>query len=267
MVKRLVCILLLICMCFSICACGESTYAVKAVETLVKQEYGLAFRNEDPQYFYVTAAIQVLTAEGKVDELSAKWLGGHEVDFPSDITALDIYAVPQGKTFIIGVDINSFPFVYMSNDTVWGFDIELAQAVTDKLGWTLKAQSIEKENVYDELYSGNIDCAWGGVAINPKDVDNKKFVEFGPYIYNDIVIATRDTGRIKSAAQLKNKTLGMPSTTEAREALYEDERLVKRLGNIVRLVGGTTECFTYLYSGDCDAILTDSTAVMYYNCH
>ena len=254
-------------MCFSLCACGSSTYAVKTIATLVEQEYALAFRNDDPIYFYVTAAIQVLMAEGKVSELSSKWLGGATIDFPSDIEALDIYAVPQGKTFIIGVDVNSFPFVYMSNDTVWGFDIELAQAVTDKLGWTLKAQSIEKENVYAELYSGNIDCAWGGVAIDPKDVDDGLFTEFGPYISNDIVIAVRDSGHINSTSGLKNKTLGMPSTTEAREALYTDNRLVKRLGNIIRLIGGTTECFTSLYSGECDAILTDSTAIMYYNCH
>ena len=259
--------MLLICVSFSICACGGSTYGVSAIETLVEQEYGLAFRNDDPIYFYVTAAIQVLAAEGKVDELATKWLGSRAVEFDADINALDIYAVPQGKTFIIGVDVNSFPFVYLSNDTYWGFDIELAQATADKLGWTLKAISIEKENIYDELYSGNIDCAWGGVAINTKEVDDKKYIEYGPYIYNDIVIAARDKGSIGSASQLKNKTLAMPSTTEAREALESDPKIVKRLGNIIRLVGGTTECFNYLYSGSCDAILTDSTAIQYYNCH
>ena len=66
---------------------------------------------------------------------------------------------------------------------------------------------------------------------------------------------------------MKGKTLAMPSTTEAMNALNSDSRLASRLGNVIRLVGGTMECFNYLYSGKCDAILTDSTAILYYNCH
>ena len=39
------------------------------------------------------------------------------------------------------------------------------------------------------------------------------------------------------------------------------------LGQISRLAGGTTECFQYLYQGRCDVILTDTTAIYYFNCH
>ena len=36
----------------------------------------------------------------------------------------------------------------------------------------------------------------------------------------------------------------------AREAaLNSDERLAKRLGQVTRLAGGTTECFDFLYAG------------------
>ena len=59
----------------------------------------------------------------------------------------------------------------------------------------------------------------------------------------------------------------MSSTPESMEALNTDERLSKRLGQITRLAGGTTQCFEYLYAGKCDVVLTDSTAVMYFNCH
>ena len=59
----------------------------------------------------------------------------------------------------------------------------------------------------------------------------------------------------------------MCSTNEAMDALMSEGKLHKRLGQITRLAGGTTECFEYLYSGRCDAVLTDSTALYYYNCH
>ena len=265
MLRKLLCILLVMCLSLSLAACGGSAYGVKAIQTLVEQEYSLAFRNNDPIIYYVVAAIQVLAAQGKVDELSTKWFGARIIDFEKNAAALDNLAVPENKTFIIGVDVNSFPFVYQSNGTLWGFDIELAIAVTELLGWTLKEQSIEKEKVYDELASGNIDCAWGGIALDASDVANKRFAVYGPYVSNQIVIAARSGSM--TGSRLKGKTLAMPSTTEALNALNTNKRLADRLGNVIRLVGGTTECFNYLYTGRCDAILTDSTAVQYYNCH
>ena len=81
------------------------------------------------------------------------------------------------------------------------------------------------------------------------------------------MVATRSGSLIWNKLMLIGKIMVMPSTTEAREALESDEKLAKRLDQITRLAGGTTECFEYLYSGRCDAVLTDSTALYYYNCH
>ena len=257
---------LVICISFQLCSCGSQALgSVKASEILISQDYSLAFRDNDPIIYYVVAAIKVLSAQGRVEELSSKWFGDSRyIEFEKDAYALDNLAVPKDKVFIIGVDVNSFPFVYISNDQYWGFDIELAIAVSELLGWTLQEHSIEKENVYNELASGDIDCAWGGIALNEKEVQNHEYVQYGPYIHNDIVIATKE-GTI--LGNLKGKTLCMPSTTEALEALNTKKRIAGNLGNVVRLVGGTMECFNYLYAGKCDAILTDSTALQYYNCH
>lgn len=265
--KKLICLLLAILTVFSLCACGESgtSYGVKNIQTLETQNYYVAFRNNDPVYYYVVGALQVLSAEGKVGELSAKWLGSpNALDIKGDATALDNIPEPDNRTLLVGVDTDSFPFVYISNGTFWGLDIELAQAVCDKLGWTLKALSIKKENIYQELASGNVDCAWGGLAMNEKDIDKGLYTVYGPIIENEICIAAR-AGNVVSS--LKNLSMAMPSTTEAMEALQADKSIVEKLGNVYRLQGGTTECFEYLYSGKCDVVLTDSTALLYYNCH
>ena len=263
--KKFLCFVLLAAICLSLAACGSSGYGVKTEKVLVEQDYGLAFRTNDPTIYYVVAAIKVLTAEGKTAELSTKWFGSRDaISFEEDTTALDNLAVPVNKTFTIGVDINSFPMVYISNGTYWGFDIEMAIAVADRLGWVLREQTIEKENVYDELASGNIDCAWGGIPLNQKEIDDEKYVAYGPYIHNDIVIASRQGSIIGS---FRNKTLAIPSTPESREALDLYPRDMKKFSNIIRLVGGTTDCFEYLYSGKSDMILTDTTAILYYNSH
>jgi len=265
--KRTICFLLALCMALTLCGCGRFRYGINSVQTLMEQDYYLAFRNNDPLYFYVTAALSVLAAEGRVDALAKKWLGSPALNFARQADALEKLLPPGPHTLFVGIDINSFPFSYLANGEYWGLDVELAMAVCDKLGWTLQMQPIEKENVYIELSSGNIDVAWGGIAIDAKEVSGGSFTVYGPYIHNSIVIATRNGSPVWNKMRLNGRKMCMPSTPEARAALDTDPRLAKRLGQITRLAGGTTECFECLYAGKCDVVLTDSTAVDYFNCH
>ena len=149
--KKLICLLLLLALCLSLAGCGGASYGVNTVITLVSQEYSMAFRNGDSLYYYVVAAIEELNAEGTVAELSRKWLGSNMVSFGKKADALSAYQTPEPRTFIIGVDENSFPFAYGDNGNYWGFDVELATKMCQKLGWTLQVHVVEKENVYIEL--------------------------------------------------------------------------------------------------------------------
>ena len=105
------------------------------------------------------------------------------------------------------------------------------------------------------------------MALDPAEVEAGKYTQYGPYIHNDIVIATRNGSAVWNKLRLNGRKMVMSSTPESMEALNTDERLSKRLGQVTRLAGGTTQCFEYLYAGKCDVVLTDSTAVMYFNCH
>ena len=268
-IQRLYCLLFVPVFILLLSACGQRSMGsgVKAVETLVEQEYSLAFRNDDPTAYSVIGAIQALDEEGKLGELSNKWFGQRIISFPRSNIRLEDLEPTAYRDFIIGLDINSFPLAYQANGEYWGFDVEFAIAVCEKLGWHIKMQPIEKENVYIELSSGNIDCAWGGLALDPEEVESRVYSRYGPYVKNDIVVAVRATSYTMNKMMLSGKKMVMPSTPEAMDALNSDQKLVKRLGQITRLAGGTTECFSQLYAGKCDAVLTDSTALYYFNSH
>ena len=266
--KKILCAALALLMLLALAACGEnSSYRVNSTLTLVEQEYSLAFRNDDPLRAYVVAALEELGAEGRIDELSRKWFGDNVVDFGKKEGALAELEPPEPHTLLLGVDINSFPMAYMQGGNYWGFDVELATFVCDKLGWKLQTLPIEKENVYVELYSGNIDVAWGGIALDQAELDAGKYTQYGPYIENDIIIVARDGSRITSSGRLKGRNMAMPTTPEAMAALETQPKVMEKLGQITRIPGGTVECFAALYAGDCDAVLTDSTAMLYYNSH
>lgn len=268
MTRKLICLLLALLLCVSLCGCGGVSYGVNTIMTLATQEYSMAFRNGDSAYYYVVAAIEELNYDGTVAELSRKWLGSNMVSFGKKADALSAYTPPEPRTFIIGVDENSFPFAYGDGaNNYWGFDVELAKRLCEKLGWELQVQVIEKENVYIELYSGNIDCAWGGIALPQNEVDAEAYTVYGPYVQNDIVIAARDGSHIWNSIQLSGRKMAMCSTQESLEALQSAGSVAKRLGQVTRLAGDARECFEYLYTGKCDLILTDSTAIAYYTSH
>lgn len=265
--KKLICLLLVAAMCMGLCGCDRSGFGIRIVQKLAEQEYSIAFRTDDPTSTYVIAALKALKADGTVDSLAIKWFGDKLVKIDSDAKALGEVGVITTRTFIIGVDPYAFPLAYAANGTYWGFDIELATVMCNMLGWTLQIQPIKSENVYIELSSGNIDCAWGGIVLNEKELAEHKYEQYGPYLHNDIVVASRLSSNVRTKLMLGGKCLAMPTTEEAMTFLTSDEKLVKRLGQITRLAGGTIECFEYLYAGKCDAVLTDSLAVHYYNCH
>lgn len=267
--RIIITVLLLMSLCMGLTGCsGRSAgYGVKDVLTLVEQEYSLAFRKDDPTAYYVIGAIQALDESGKLDELAVKWFGQRIISFPRVSFRLEELVPTEYRDFIIGLDINSFPLAYAADGEYWGFDVEFAVAVCEKLGWHIKMQPIEKENVYIELSSGNIDCAWGGIALDPDEVDRRIYSRYGPYVENNIVVAVRANSYTINPLMLNGKKMVMPSTPEAMAALNTDPKLIKRLGQITRLAGGTTECFSQLYAGKCDAVLTDSTALYYFNSH
>ena len=128
--KKLVCLLLALALCLSLAGCGGVSYGVNPVMTLVSQDYSMAFRNDDTLYYYVVAALEEMNADGTITELARKWLGSNMVSFGRKANALSAYEPPEPRTFIIGVDENSFPVAYGDNGNYWGFDVELATPCT-----------------------------------------------------------------------------------------------------------------------------------------
>ncbi len=271
--KKSLCILLALALLLGCAACGSRSAGgrdnIRIIATLVEQDYSLAFRVDDPTQKYIDAALKVLMANGTVDELTDKWLGERIIRFDRDLLALEKLSEKEEiapRDLIVGVDVNSFPMAYLTDKgAFWGFDIQLAMAATDLLGWNLKLQPIAKEEVYIELSSGNIDVAWGGIALNEKELKEGLYSQLGPYVHNDIVIAARSGSFIYNTLMLSGKRLVMNSTTEAMDALNVDPRLARRLGQITRMAKGTAECFQALGEGKCDVVLADSTAVCHFN--
>lgn len=263
--KRIAALLLALALCFSCTACSKTVGSYRVVKTLGTVQFRIGFRDGDQAAVYVNAALKVLAADGTIHSLALKWFGTDDTTFDSDSGALDALGnIPQ-RTFIMGLSEERFPMSYADGDGYSGFDVELAQAVCARLGWTLQYQPISNQNAYVELSSGNVDCAWGGMVLEQADSKSKqKLTLTAPYLENALQLIVRGDSKYRTAGSLKGTTVLLGTDETYMTALSADEKLMKVFGAAQRVTGGSKACFEALSAGECAAIVADSTALAYY---
>lgn len=258
---KLAALLLVLCLMLPLSGCGKVVGRYRILDTLMTQEFSIGYRQNDYVRYYVEAALQTLAADGTVGSLAYKWFGEDNTSFAKSANALSQVGEAAPRTLLIGVDADAFPMSYLDGENYSGFDVELAREVCSRLGWEAKFISIKAENAYVELSSGNIDVAWGGLALEREDVD---YEVSAPYLTNDIVVVTLASGGPKTLRGLKGGTLAMTVEQKYMDALAANEKLVERLGQIKRVSGGSQSLFDQLNSGSVNAIIVYSLALSYY---
>lgn len=268
--KRIAALLLALTLCCC-AACSKTVGSYRVVKTLSTEQFRIGFRDGDQAAVYVNAALKVLAADGTIHSLALKWFGTDNTTFDSDAGALDALGdIPQ-RTFIMGLNEERFPMSYADGDGYSGFDVELAQAVCARLGWTLQYQSIANRNAYVELSSGNVDCAWGGMVLeqtDSKDSKNskkkQKMTLTAPYLENQLLLIVRGDSKYRTGGSLKGTTVLLGTDETYMAALSSEEKLMKNFGAAQRVTGGSKACFEALAAGSCAAIVADSAALAYY---
>ena len=118
-------------------------------------------------------------------------------------------------TVVVGYTIYE-PMNYLDeNNTLVGYDTDLAKAVFEKLGYEVIFQEIDWSSKYTDLNSGAIDCVWNGFTCNTSDDDGVARAEKVDFSYNymenrQVIIAKADSG-IATAADLNGKLAAVES--------------------------------------------------------
>ena len=172
------------------------------------------------------------------------------------------YIQDNGK-LILGLD-DAFPPMGFrdDNDKIVGFDIDLAQAVCDKLGVELELQPIEWDAKEQELNTKNIDCIWNGLSVTP---DNEKNMTLSKsYMANEISLVVTNGSAITSMADMAGKKLAVQSGSSAEETLDADENKAFKdsLGQVNPFSDYVTALMD-LETGNSDAVLMDSVVANY----
>ncbi len=127
----------------------------------------------------------------------------------------------EGMTFTVGFDAEYPPYGYKDETTgdYTGFDLELAEEVCARRGWTLVKQPIDWDSKDMEINSGAIDCLWNGMTYTGREED---YTWTEPYVDNSIVFAVNADSDIQTKADLAGKNVVAQQASSADTALTND---------------------------------------------
>ena len=169
----------------------------------------------------------------------------------------DALAALKAKgTLVVACEGTYSPWNYEDeNGVLTGYDIEVAQAIADKLGLTLEPVTDLWDGLFAGLDSGRFDLVVASVEITEER--SKKYDFSTPYAYTSTVVITKsDNDSITSLADLAGKTT-CNTATSVYAALAEDN------GATVLNVDDLAQTIELVLTGRCDATLNADT--VYYD--
>lgn len=132
------------------------------------------------------------------------------------------YIADKGE-LVIGLDDTFAPMGFRDEENnLVGFDIDLANAVGEKLGVAVVFQPIDWDAKDMELSSKNIDCIWNGMSATPARMEAYTLTK--KYLNNKIVIMTMDeTLNIATTEDLADVKLATQADSAALEAMQAND--------------------------------------------
>ncbi|MCI5754473.1 MAG: transporter substrate-binding domain-containing protein [Clostridiales bacterium] len=237
-------------------ACSTASGTYRTIRTLETGALARGYRTDDVCAVYVEAALRELAAGNTIHSLAVKWFGEDAVSFEGEDGAVEALGLIPKRELIVGIDPTAYPLSYAVGKGYSGFDVELAKLVGDLLGWEVRYQPIDPGDVYIELSSGNIDCAWGGLRLDPEE---KKFMVTASYMQDDIVLVSRASTKYRTVGRLADaKVLGLDNAAFHNAV----DTALPELNVTWVDDGNARDLFSSLDQGDAAALVTSSSALL-----
>ena len=181
-------------------------------------------------------------------------------DAGSAAVSSDASASATGK-LVVGFDKAYPPYGFEGDDGEYtGFDLDLAQAVADKLGWEVQLEAIDWDAKDTLLDSGAINCIWNGFTMEGREDD---YTFSDPYMLNaQVVVVKKDSG-IASLADLAEKNVITQTDSAAQSILEGDQADLAATFAGLETIGDYNTAFMQLETGAVDAVACDLSIAQY----
>ncbi|SEK41737.1 amino acid ABC transporter substrate-binding protein [Halomonas daqiaonensis] len=126
----------------------------------------------------------------------------------------------------VGMSGGYFPFTFVEQDKLQGFDVDVMEAVAEEMGVEVEFVTANFSGLFGMLESGRIDTIANQITITEERADKYVFTE--PYVYDGAQVVVKEGNEeIEGVEDLKGKTvavnLGSNYEELLRELPYADE--------------------------------------------
>ena len=139
-------------------------------------------------------------------------------------------AASEGKeTLTMATNATFPPYEYYDDDNnIAGIDVDIANAIAEKLGMELEIQDIDFDAIVTSVQSGKADIGLAGMTVDPDRAKNVNFTD--SYATGVQVIIVKDDSDITGPDSLEGKKIGVQQGTTGDIYCsddYGDENVVK----------------------------------------
>lgn len=156
----------------------------------------------------------------------------------------------EGGTLIMGTNATFPPYEYYEGDEIVGIDVEIAQAIGEKLGMEVTVEDMEFDALIPALASNKVDIVAAGMTVTPERQESVNFTD--TYATSAQVIIVKQGSDIASSEDLNGKILGVQMGTTGDMLASEIE------GAQVERFNKYFEAIQSVLQGKIDAVIIDN---------
>jgi polar amino acid transport system substrate-binding protein len=157
-------------------------------EEFVTEEYAICVSKDKADLTSkINTALNELKEDGTIDQIIANYIGDDTkgtcpYEAPTDVDR-------SNGTLIMATNASFEPYEYYENDQIIGIDADIAQAICDKLGYSLEIDDMEFDSIIAAVQSGKADFGAAGMTVTEDRLKNIDFTD--PYTTATQVIIVR----------------------------------------------------------------------------
>ena len=156
----------------------------------------------------------------------------------------------EGGSLVVGTNATFPPYEYYEGDEIVGIDVEIAQAIGEKLGMEVTVEDMEFDALIPALASNKVDIVAAGMTVTPEREKSVNFTD--TYATAAQVIIVKQGSDIASSEDLEGKILGVQLGTTGDGLASEIE------GAQVERFNKYFEAVQSVLQGKIDAVVIDS---------
>lgn len=138
------------------------------------EEYSICYAKENTELGQkLDEALTALKSEGVLDSIVSHWIG----DAADHVPYAPDSSITRNGTLTMATNAEFPPYESMEGGNIVGIDVDMMNAVCDKLGMELKIENMEFDSIITAVTTGKADVGVAGMSVTEDRLKNVNFTQ------------------------------------------------------------------------------------------